>query len=80
VILRRATLEDIPELLRIEDECFGKERFSVEVVRVQCGDAFTVVATTSDVSFRRSASCLVSEDVRGKRPSIAVAARENVSM
>jgi ribosomal-protein-alanine N-acetyltransferase len=76
VIARRASVDDIPELLRIEDECFGKERFSVEVVRafILRVDAFTVVACDEQTGkLVGSASCLISEDAgEGRIASIAV--------
>lgn len=73
---RRATENDIVELLRIEDECFGSERFSSDLVRafIVRADAFTVVAE-DEVSGRLvgSASCLISEYTgEGRIASIAV--------
>jgi len=76
VIFRCADEKDIPELLRIEDECFGKEKFSQEIVRafIVRNDAFTVVAQ-DDLRSRLvgSATCLVSEGTgEGRIASIAV--------
>ena len=66
----------MPELLRIEDECFGKERFSSEVVRafIVREDAFTVVAHDEKIGkLVGSAACLISEDSgEGRIASIAV--------
>ena len=76
MIIRRATVDDIPELLRIEDETFGVERFSTEVVLafIVRGDAFTVVAHDEELGkLVGSASCLISEESgEGRIASIAV--------
>ena len=76
MIVRRATVNDIPELLRIEDECFGIERFSADVVRafIVREDAFTVVAYDEHTGkLAGSASCLVSEDAsEGRVASVSV--------
>ncbi len=76
VIFRRADLSDIPELLRIEEECFGTERFSAEVVRafIIRSDAFTVVARDETIDrLVGSAACLISRDLgEGRIASVAV--------
>jgi ribosomal protein S18 acetylase RimI-like enzyme len=76
VLYRRANENDIFELLRIEDECFGAERFSTEIVRafIVRADAFTVVAEDERAGrLVGSASCLISEDTgEGRIASIAV--------
>lgn len=76
MIFRRADENDILELMRIEDECFGRERFSAEVVRafIVRADAFTVVAEDEKIGrLVGSASCLVSEDTgEGRVASVAV--------
>ena len=76
MIFRRADENDIFELLRIEDECFGRERFSAEIVRafIVRADAFTVVAEDEAVGrLVGSASCLVSANTgEGRIASIAV--------
>ncbi len=76
MILRRATEDDLPDLLRIEDECFGNERFGVEVVRafIVRGDAFTMVAYDEKIDrLVGSAACLISEGSgEGRIASIAV--------
>ncbi len=76
MIIRRATEDDLSELIRIEEETFGREKFSTDVVLafIVRGDAFTIVAY--DEKERRvvgSAACLVSEDTgEGRIASIAV--------
>jgi ribosomal-protein-alanine N-acetyltransferase len=76
VKFRRADENDLFELLRIEEECFGRERFSTDIVRafIVRADAFTVVA--EDEGAERlvgSASCLVSETAgEGRIASVAV--------
>ncbi len=76
MIIRRASEEDLPELVRLEDECFGKERFSTEVIRafIVRGDAFTMVAYDDKLGrMVGSAAGLVSEDTgEGRIASIAV--------
>ena len=76
MIFRRATEDDLFELLRIEDECFGRERFSVDIVRafILRADAFTVVADDKELGrIVGSASCLISESAgEGRIASVAV--------
>lgn len=76
MIFRRADENDLFELLRIEDECFGRERFSTEIVRafILRADAFTVVAQDEGAGrLAGSASCLVSENTgEGRIASVAV--------
>lgn len=75
-MFRRADETDLFELLRIEDECFGHERFSAEIVRafIVRADAFTVVAEDEAAGrLAGSASCLISENAgEGRIASIAV--------
>ncbi len=44
--VRPADVNDMPHLMRIEDDCFGAERFSAEVVRafLEREDTFVLVA------------------------------------
>ena len=76
MIFRRADENDLLELLRIEEECFGAERFSTEIVRafIVRADAFTVVAEDERMGrLVGSASCLISENTgEGRIASIAV--------
>ncbi len=76
MIFRRAGEGDLFELLRIEDECFGRERFSIEIVRafIVRADAFTVVAEDERLGrLVGSASCLISLNAgEGRIASIAV--------
>jgi ribosomal-protein-alanine N-acetyltransferase len=76
VTVRRADENDLFDLLRIEDVIFGRERFSVDIVRafIVRADAFTVVAEDEGVGrLVGSASCLVSENTgEGRIASIAV--------
>lgn len=76
MIYRRANENDLPDLLRIEDECFGMERFSTEVVLafIVRVDAFTIVAQDDEADkLVGSAACLISEDSgEGRIASIAV--------
>ena len=77
VIVRRATDADMPVLLRIEEECFGSEKFTPETVRafIVRGDAFILIAIDNDEVIG-SAMCLTSEEAsEGKIASIAVLRR-----
>jgi len=74
VIIRRATEADMPDILRIEEECFGSERFSPETVRafVARADAFILMAI-HDGLITGSAMCMISKEAsEGKIASIAV--------
>jgi ribosomal protein S18 acetylase RimI-like enzyme len=64
----------MPSLMLIEEECFGAERFSAEIVRafVERDDTF-VLAATEEGELIGSAMCVASELRReGKIASIAV--------
>jgi ribosomal protein S18 acetylase RimI-like enzyme len=74
VPVRMADDRDMPALLRIEEDCFGSERFSAETVRtfLERDDTFVVVALAG-VDVVGSAMCVFSEHEReGKIASIAV--------
>jgi len=77
VILRRGEERDLEAMMRIEDDCFGSERFSPEVVRAFLlrSDAFVILAV-EDEEVVGSAMCLFSKDAgEGKIASIAVLRR-----
>jgi len=77
VIVRRATERELPELLRIEEECFGMEKFSPDTVRAFASrnDAFVLLAIEAD-NIYGSAMCVISgEASEGKIASIAVLRR-----
>jgi len=77
VIIRRATERELTELLGIEEECFGVEKFSPETVRafVARSDAFVLLASEGDEKLG-SAMCIVSDEAsEGKIASIAVLRR-----
>ncbi len=74
VHLREADERDMPGLLRLEEDCFGSERFPTEVLRAFLvrEDAFAVVAVEND-EIVGSAMCMISQDMgEGKIASIAV--------
>lgn len=74
MIIRQADEIDMPALMSIEEECFGAERFSAEIVRafVERDDTF-VLAALEGQDILGSAMCIVSELMReGKIASIAV--------
>lgn len=74
VIVRPADEGDMPGLLRIEQECFGNEKFSPETVRafVEREDTLVFVATEGQLIIA-SAMCMVSSLHReGRIASIAV--------
>jgi len=74
VNIRQADEVDLPELLKIEEDCFGSERFNTETVRafVIRDDTFVLVALEGN-DILGSAMCIVSElDLHGKIASIAV--------
>lgn len=74
VIIRQADELDLTELLKIEEDCFGSERFNMETVRafVVRDDTFVLVAFEGN-DILGSAMCMVSElDHQGKIASIAV--------
>ena len=74
VIIRQADESDMPSLMRIEEECFGAERFSTEIVRafVERDDTFVLAAIEVE-DIIGSAMCIVSDLRReGKIASIAV--------
>lgn len=72
--LRKADEKDLPGLLRIEEDCFGNERFPPEVVRAFLvrEDAFVIVAVEND-EIVGAAMCMISQGMsEGKIASIAV--------
>jgi len=74
VNIRQADEVDLPELLKVEEDCFGSERFNTETVRafVIRDDTFVLVALEGN-DILGSAMCIVSElDLHGKIASIAV--------
>ncbi len=74
VNIRQADEVDLPELLKVEEDCFGSERFNTETVRafVVRDDTFVLVAYEGN-EIVGSAMCMVSElDRQGKIASIAV--------
>lgn len=76
VNVRRASRADLDGLLRIEERCFGAEKFSPETVNafLERDDAFVVAAEESG-DLVGSAMCLVSfERKEGRIASIAVVA------
>jgi ribosomal protein S18 acetylase RimI-like enzyme len=74
MIVRVAQTEDLPGLLRIEEECFGVEMFSGDTIRsfIEREDTFVMVATEAkDVI--GSAMCMISgERQEGRIASIAI--------
>ena len=77
MIIRKAAEGELPYLLKVEEECFGLEKFSPETVRafVVRSDAFVLLAIDGDEIFG-SAMCIVSrESSEGKIASIAVLRR-----
>lgn len=74
VNIRPAHEGDLPGLLKIEEDCFGAEKFNAETVRafVMRNDTFVQVAVDG-AEIVGSAMCIVSEaDLHGKIASIAV--------
>lgn len=74
VTVRLADLNDMPDLMRIEEDCFGAERFSAEVVRafLERDDTLVLVAAREGESVG-SAMVLISEAMGdGRIASIAV--------
>lgn len=74
VNIRKAEQTDLDELMKIEEMCFGAEKFSPETIRafLERDDAF-VVAADEGGSLIGSAMCLVSFERReGRIASIAV--------
>lgn len=74
VNIRQADETDLLELLKVEEDCFGSERFNTETVRafVVRDDTFVLVAYEGG-EIVGSAMCMVSElDLHGKIASIAV--------
>jgi len=77
VMVRKASERDIPQLLRIEEECFGNEKFTPETIRafVLRSDTFVLMAI-EDRELLGSAMCIVSNEAsEGKIASIAVLRR-----
>lgn len=74
VIFRRAKETDMPGLMQVEEDCFGSERFSPQVVRafIERENAF-IMAGMDGSEISGSAMALYSEDAsEGKIASIAV--------
>ncbi len=74
VNIRPADEGDLPGLLKIEEDCFGSEKFNAETVHafVMRDDTFVLVAFDGS-EIVGSAMCMVSElDLHGKIASIAV--------
>lgn len=72
--VRKATIADMPELLKVEEACFGIEKFSPETVMafVVRDDAFVVVAEEGH-EVRGSAMCMFSKaQGEGRVASVAV--------
>jgi len=77
VLVRSADLRDLQGLLRIEEECFGAERFSTETVRsfMERDDTFVLVALEEN-EIVGSAMCMMSEERgEGRVASVAVLPR-----
>ncbi len=77
VIFRKAVEADMPGLMMVEEDCFGIERFSPQVVRafIERDNAFIVVGIEND-EIVASAMALYSEEAdEGKIASIAVVRR-----
>ena len=77
VIFRRAVETDMPSLMNVEEDCFGIERFSPQVVRafIERDNAFIIVGIEGD-DIVASAMALYSEEAdEGKIASIAVVRR-----
>lgn len=75
--VRRATLDDLGGLMRLEEECFGAEKFSETTLTafLMRGDAFAIVAEEDGIM--GAALCLCSTSrAEGRIASIAVAGRE----
>ncbi|MBN1677409.1 MAG: GNAT family N-acetyltransferase [Candidatus Thermoplasmatota archaeon] len=74
MIVRLASVDDLPGLMSVEERCFGTEKFSQETVLAFLirDDAFVVVAEDSR-EFVGSAMCLASSEEReGRIASLAV--------
>ena len=74
VNVRAADLRDLPGLMRIEDECFGVEKFSPDTIRsfIERTDTFVIVAIEAEETIG-SAMCMVSvERGEGRVASVAV--------
>jgi ribosomal protein S18 acetylase RimI-like enzyme len=77
VIFRRAVESDMQGLMNVEEDCFGLERFSPQVVRafIERENAFIVIAVKGE-EIVGSAMALYSEEAdEGKIASIAVLRR-----
>ncbi len=73
-MVRAAGLGDLDGLLKIEEECFGAERFSAETVRsfIERDDTF-VLAAIEDDKLIGSAMCMISQERgEGRIASVAV--------
>jgi len=77
VIFRRAVEADMPGLMNVEEDCFGIERFSPQVIRafIERNNAF-IIAGFEDAEIVGSAMAMYSEEgSEGKIASIAVLRR-----
>lgn len=74
VILRRGEEGDLEAMMRIEEDCFGTERFSPEVLRAFLlrEDAFVILAVEDDEVVGSAMGLLTAERNEGKIASIAV--------
>jgi ribosomal protein S18 acetylase RimI-like enzyme len=77
VIFRRAVEADMPGMMKVEEDCFGLERFSPQVVRafIERDNAFIIVGV-EEGEIVGSAMAIYSEEAgEGKIASIAVVRR-----
>lgn len=77
VIFRRADETDMPGLMNIEEDCFGIERFSPEVVRafIVRDDAFVIIGVDEKDIVGSALAIYSGEASEGKIASIAVLRR-----
>ena len=74
VIVRPADEGDIRGLLRIEEECFGNEKFSAETVRafIERSDSFVLVAALGTEVIGSAMCMIANSDREGRIASVAV--------
>ncbi len=74
---RLADAHDLPGIMRIEQECFGEERFTAEVVLslITRADAFTMVAESEGRMVGAAMGMFSQETGEGKIASVAVLKR-----
>ena len=77
MILRRGEERDLEAMMRIEEDCFGAERFRPEVLRAFLlrEDAFVIVAVEGEEVVGSAMGLLATEGGEGKIASIAVLRR-----